>query len=143
MTSRWLAPLMTVGITAAVLALAVPAVHVQAKNDPDPGSTEFYTQKVLPIFQANCYQCHGGMNHRGGLSITTKAGLMKGGHDGSVLVPGHPEDSLLIKLIRHEGPANDPMPMPPKHKLSDEEIATVTAWVKAGAAMPDVPAEAK
>ncbi len=102
----------------------------------NPATPEFYTQQVKPIFVANCYKCHAGMNHRGGLSMDTKAGLMKGGHDGSVLTPGDP-NSLLVKLIRHEGPANDPMPMPPKSKLTDAEIATVTAWVKAGAIMPN------
>jgi mono/diheme cytochrome c family protein len=55
-----------------------------------------------------------------------------------VVVVGHPEQSLLVKLIRHEGPADDPMPMPPKgDKLSDADIATVSAWIKAGAKMPD------
>ncbi len=100
------------------------------------GSVEFYTTKVRPILQANCYRCHAGLNHRGGLQIETYAGMMRGGHDGAVLVPGHPEQSLLIKLIRHEGPADDPMPMPPKSKLSDADIATVTAWVQGGAKMP-------
>jgi mono/diheme cytochrome c family protein len=78
------------------------------------------------------------MNHRGGLSLATRDGMLKGGHDGAVLVPGDPEKSLLVKLIRHEGPANDPMPMPPppRPKLSDEDIATVTRWVRAGAVIP-------
>jgi cytochrome c551/c552 len=62
--------------------------------------------------------------------------MLKGGHDGAVIAPGHPEKSLLIALIRHEGPANDPMPMPPKSKISDADIATVTEWIKAGAVMP-------
>src|ERR1700744_3251397 len=97
----------------------------------NPASAEFYTQNVLPILKTNCYRCHGAPNHRGGLTMDTQADLMKGGHDGPVIVPGDPEKSLLIKLIRHEGPANDPMPMPPKDKLSDADIATVTAWVKA------------
>lgn len=103
---------------------------------PDPASPEFYTQNVQPILQQNCYRCHGGLNHRGGLKLDTQAGMMHGGKDGAILVPGHPEQSLLITLIRHEGPADDPMPMPPKSKLSDADIATVTAWVKAGAHMP-------
>ena len=111
------------------------AVAAQASG-PAANTTEFYNQKVQPIFQANCYRCHGGPNHRGGLNINTYAGMIKGGHDGSVLVPGHPEQSLLIKLIRHEGPSNDPMPMPPHNKISDADIATVTEWVKAGAVMP-------
>jgi cytochrome c len=99
---------------------------------------EFYTTKVQPIFQANCYRCHGGMNHRGGLNIQTRAGMLKGGHDGTVLIPGDSSDSLLVRLIRHEGPQKDPMPMPPKQpKLSDADIATVERWVKAGAIMPD------
>lgn len=115
--------------------------HVQAApaaaQDPAVG-LKMYTDKVVPIFQANCYRCHGGMNHRGGFVMDTKAGMAKGGHDGAVLVPGSPEKSLLVKLIRHEGPADDPMPMPPhKDKISDADIATVEQWVKAGAIMPD------
>ena len=100
-------------------------------------SPQFYTDHVQPIFAANCYRCHGGMNHRGGLQLDSRAAILKGGKSGPVVVPGHPENSLLIKLIRHEGPADDPMPMPPKgDKLSDADIATVTAWIKAGAIVP-------
>jgi mono/diheme cytochrome c family protein len=114
-----------------------PATATSTTNELAPGSVEFYEQRVKPIFVTNCYRCHGGMNHKGGLSIATMAGMLKGGHDGSVLVPGHPEQSMLIKLIRHEGPKNDPMPMPPapRGKISDADIATVTAWVAAGAPM--------
>lgn len=98
---------------------------------------EFYTTKVKPIFDANCARCHGGTNHRGGLNIDTRQGLMKGGHDGPVVVPGDPANSLLVKLLRHQGPGDDPGPMPPnKPPLSDADIAIVSQWVKAGAVMP-------
>ena len=104
----------------------------------DASKPEFYTAKVKPILDANCARCHGGMNHRGGLSLETRAGMLKGGHDGTVLVPGDPGNSLLVRLIRHEGPKDDPMPMPPNRpKLSDLDIALVTQWVKAGALMPE------
>lgn len=103
----------------------------------NPATVEFYKTKVQPVFQSNCYRCHGGMNRRGGLSIQNKAGMMKGGKNGAVLVPGHPEQSLLVKLIRHEGPANNPMAMPPKGKLSDADIVRVEQWIRAGAIMPD------
>jgi cytochrome c len=122
------------GFAALVLSSGVQAA--QSDPAPAPNTVEFYNQQVKPIFEANCYKCHGGMNHRGALHLDTQAGLMKGGHDGVVVVPGHPEQSLLVKLIRHEGPANDPMPMPPKGKLSDADIATVTRWIQAGAVMP-------
>jgi cytochrome c len=111
---------------------------VQAAGQDEAAKPEFYTNKVQPIFKSNCYRCHGGMNHRGGLNIQTRAGMMKGGHDGAVLVPGDPTTSLLVRLIRHEGPSNDPMPMPPKSpKISDDDIATIERWVKAGAIMPE------
>jgi mono/diheme cytochrome c family protein len=136
-----------VAFSLAALSLASAAVLWQPKPvaakgaDPAPNTVEYYNTKVLPIFQANCYRCHGGENHRGGLSMSTMAGMMKGGHDGVVLVPGHADQSLLIKLIRHEGPADDPMPMPPKEKISDADIAVVTAWVNGGAKMPADPAQ--
>lgn len=109
---------------------------VRAAGDEEAAKPQFYTEKVKPIFEANCYRCHGGMNHRGGLSLSTKATILKGGKDGAVIVPGDPARSLLVKLIRHEGPANDPRPMPPKAKLPDADIATVERWIRAGAVMP-------
>lgn len=103
----------------------------------NPATPEYYTTQVQPILRANCYRCHAGFNHRGGLSLQTPAGIRKGGRDGAVVVPGDPAKSLLLRLIRHEGPANDPRPMPPKSpRLSDADIATITRWIQAGAIMP-------
>ncbi len=109
---------------------------VRAAGDAEAAKPQFYSEKVQPIFAANCYRCHGGMNHRGGLSLSTRTTILKGGKDGVVIVPGDPAKSLLVKLIRHEGPANDPRPMPPKAKLSDGDIVTVERWIRAGAVMP-------
>jgi cytochrome c len=103
---------------------------------PEAATPRFYSEHVQPILRENCYRCHAGMNHRGGLQLDSREGLMHGGKDGSVIVPGHPEQSLLVTLIRHKGPANDPKPMPPKSKLSDEDIAAITEWIRAGAVMP-------
>lgn len=139
MALRLSTPFLLAGTTvlAFLLRAALPTPTLAAASpNPAPNTPEFYTGRVQPIFQANCYRCHGGLNHRGGLRMDSQAGLMHGGHDGVVLVPGHPEQSLLLKLIRHEGPPNDPMPMPPKNKLSDADISTVEQWVRAGAVMP-------
>ncbi len=125
--------------TMAVLASGWMLRPVTAQENP--ASPEFYTQRVKPILQTNCYRCHGGMNRRGGLNMETHESMLKGGKDGAALIPGDPANSLLVKLIRHEGPANDPMPMPPRGKLSDADIALVEQWVKAGAIMLDQPAK--
>jgi len=123
----------------AMAALAGSGLRPVAAQDA-ASKPAFYTEKVRPIFVASCAQCHLGMNHKGGLSLETKAATLKGGRDGVVVVPGDPANSLLVKLIRHEGPADDPKPMPPKSpKISDADIATIEMWVKAGAVMPDDP----
>lgn len=120
----------------ALLGWGLRAGTVQAAQD-DAAKPEFYTTRVQPILKTHCYRCHGGLNHRGSLSLATRAGILKGGHDGPIVVPGDPAASLLVKLIRHEGPSRDPMPMPPKlPKISDADIATVEQWVKAGAIIP-------
>lgn len=116
--------------------IPVHRVHGAPQAGPDAGTPAFYTGRVLPILQANCFRCHSGLNHRGGLQMDTQAVFMRGGKKGVVIVPGHPESSLLVRLIKHEGPADDPMPMPPKSKLSDADIATIEQWIRAGAVMP-------
>lgn len=114
------------------------ASTVQAATDP--AQPAFFTETVQPIFQANCYRCHGGLNHRGGLNMGTRELLLKGGHHGPAIVPGQPGASLLVKLIRHESQEDGlNMPPAPRPKLSDADIATVETWIKAGAAMPPAP----
>ena len=125
-----------VGVSAAGISLAARSSFAVRAAGQAEASPAFYTEHVQPILQANCYRCHAGMNHRGGLQLDTREALMRGGKDGAVIVPGHPEQSLLVKLIRHEGPASDPKPMPPKGKLSDADIATITERIRAGAVMP-------
>lgn len=132
-----------IALSLGILSLAAAATlwqprSVAAQTQPAPNSVAFYTQRVQPIFEGHCYGCHGGLHHRGHFSLATRAGLLRGGMDGSVVVPGNAAQSLLLRLIRHEGPADDPMPMPPppRHKLSNPDIATITQWIQAGMAMP-------
>jgi cytochrome c len=132
---RFIAIALALTAAAGTTFLGASSKAVQS-NPPAEASPQYYTDHVQPIFQANCYRCHAGLNHRGGLHLDSHDGIMHGGKDGIVVVPGHPERSLLVTLIRHEGPANDPMPMPPKGKLSDADIATITEWIRAGAVMP-------
>lgn len=130
--------LIGVGVAVGVIAAAGSLRPVGA--DEAPNSPAYYSEKVKPILQTNCGKCHFGMNHKGGLSLATKAATMKGGRDGAVVVPGDPDHSMLVKLIRHEGPAADPKPMPPKSpKMSDGDIVVIENWIKAGAVMPNDP----
>ncbi len=64
------------------------------------------------------------------LSMSTRETLLAGGKRGPVVVPGKPAESRLLKAIKHE---ND-LQMPPGRKLADADIATLEAWIAAGAA---------
>jgi cytochrome c len=132
--------LAAVGVAAATVAVFAGSGLRSVAADDAANTPAFYTEKVKPILQTNCGKCHFDINHKGGLSLQTRAGAMKGGRDGVVIVPGDPANSMLVKLIRHEGPANDPKPMPPKSpKISDADIAVIEQWIKAGAVMPADP----
>ena len=120
-------------VAAGLVALQLASVGAQE----DASKPEYFTTKVKPILESNCARCHMGTYQKGGLNFETREALLRGGRDGVVVVPGDPSNSLLIKLIRHESHADDPMPMPPnKPKISEADIAVITQWIKAGAVMP-------
>jgi mono/diheme cytochrome c family protein len=100
---------------------------------PTEEQLKFYETKVRPVFVEHCYKCHGPDKHRGGLRLDSANALMTGGDTGPAIVPGHPEKSLLIKAINHEDPQ---LKMPEGGKLTKEQIADVTRWVKMGAPWP-------
>jgi cytochrome c len=122
-----------------VLGLASVSLTAFAAKPQPQDKAEFYTTKVQPILQTNCYQCHGGDAHRGGLSLATRDAILKGGNHGPAVVPGDPDKSLLIQLVGAHGMLDSmPMTMPPgtRTKLTDAEVDVLTQWVKAGAMMP-------
>jgi len=94
-------------------------------------SLDLFKTQVRGVLLDQCVKCHGGEKTLGELDLTTREGLIKGGEQGPAIVSGKPEESLLVKLVRHEDEPNMPAEA---DKLSDEQIAAITAWIKAGAA---------
>jgi mono/diheme cytochrome c family protein len=97
---------------------------------------EFFEQRIRPIFTESCYQCHSVQSEKvkGGLRLDTREGLLKGGENGPSIVPGDPENSLLIKAVRY---TDKDLQMPPKDKkLTEAQIADLVTWVKMGAPDP-------
>src|SRR5437870_2272388 len=105
-----------------------------AAADADPANVEFFEKKIRPVLVENCYKCHGNGNKKGKLQLDSRAGMLKGGETGPVIVPGQPDNSLLIKAIRY---TDDQLRMPPKSKLSEANIADFITWVKSGAPWPE------
>lgn len=102
----------------------------------DPGSVEFFESKIRPVLHEHCLPCHGGdakKGPKGGLRMTGRDELLKGGDSGPAIVSGDPTKSRLIDAV---GYLNPDLQMPPKGKLPAAAIADLTAWVKAGATWP-------
>lgn len=91
-------------------------------------ATVFYAQDIQPIFDLDCISCHGGA---GGLSLESWAGVDAGGDTpGGVVVPGDPENSLLIQRLEGTILPQMPLSLPP---LSGPEIETIKQWIREGA----------
>ena len=95
----------------------------------------FFESKVRPLLIERCHECHSAASgkSKGGLRLDSLVAILQGGDSGPALVAGKPEKSLLIQALAHSEEVSG---MPPKGKLPDGEIATLTAWVKSGATWP-------
>ena len=105
-----------------------------AEPQPDQKQIHFFESKIRPLFIKHCYDCHGPDEQESGLRIDTFKGIVKGGKAGSLVVPGKPEQSLLVTAVKYQTPD---LQMPPDEKLSKQEIEDLTNWVKMGAPYPN------
>lgn len=94
--------------------------------------TPIFEAVIQPILKEKCYQCHNEQKTKGGLLMTTLAGLKKGGKNGPVWMSGNALQSHLIE--RANLPLDDKKHMPPKGKnqLTPEEITVLSAWINDG-----------
>lgn len=104
----------------------------------DEDGERLFTLNVKPIFASKCLSCHGEDPNKlkGDLNMLTREGLLKGGESSStVLVPGKPEDSLLITAVKW---ADQDYEMPPKEndRLDEKQIASLEHWIRLGAPWP-------
>src|SRR5882757_734501 len=116
-------------VVAAFLGIGVFVAAAQAEI-PDRAGIEFFETSIRPLLAENCYSCHGEKKQKGELRLDSRTSAMRGGELGVVIVPGKPDESLLIKAVRYLDPD---LSMPPKKKLSQKQIDDLTKWVQMGA----------
>ncbi len=98
---------------------------------PGAGGSVDFDRQVKPIFQKNCYGCHGPALQSSGLRLDDPAAALKGGYGGASIVPGQSGES---KLVQRVSGAKGVPPMPPAGKrLTAEEIAILRTWIDQGA----------
>lgn len=87
---------------------------------------KYFEDEVQPVLKKHCWKCHGGDNKiHGGLRLTSRAAILKGGDLGPAVNLDAPLNSNLIKAINYHADLS----MPPAGKLPDEERGILTKWV--------------
>ena len=110
-------------------AAALPIAKVTRKDPIDFGSD------IYPVLKSNCIACHNKTTTKGGLNMETPELMKKGGENGTSIIPGKADDSLLLQSAMHTADSD----MPPKGNkvgavsLTPEELGLLKLWIDQGA----------
>ena len=119
-----------------LMAISLMATGLRAET-PSAADLANFEKDVLPILKANCFACHGSEKKlQGGLKLTSRDDILKGGESGPAVDLKKPEESLILMAINYDG-----IMMPPKGKLPKAQIDILTKWITSGLAWSEKAAE--
>jgi hypothetical protein len=106
-------------LSACALTLSVPAAeHIDlskidlSKLPPVAKKTGVtFATDIEPLLKDSCVRCHGEERPKGGLKLTSRENVLKGGKDGKVVTPGDSKTSVLVVAVAR---IDDELAMPPK-----------------------------
>jgi hypothetical protein len=117
-------------LTFVLVALALAWISIPAvAADPEQNTEPKFESHVRLILKQHCFHCHGEEEHpEGGLDLRLVRFMKAGGDSGEAIVPGSPEESLLLQRV-----VDGEMPPDESKLMSAEEIAVLRDWIAAGA----------
>lgn len=120
-----------------LLSLILLLLGVGARAQGSDSDLAFFENKIRPLLVEHCYKCHSEKSEKvkGELLLDSREAMLAGGESKTspTLVPGNPAKSLLITAVSYSDPD---LEMPPKNRLSAQQVADLTTWVAAGAQWP-------
>ncbi|HSQ74352.1 MAG TPA: c-type cytochrome domain-containing protein [Bacteroidota bacterium] len=126
------------GVPIAALLAVPPGFSEQQRSDRSLS----YEKDVAPIFRKHCLPCHAEESRNSSeLSLDTHASMMEGGEHGTPIVPGKPDESILIQKLLPDPPFGDTMPLQRRRrsagagekKITAEEVESLREWIRQGA----------
>lgn len=129
---RWKAAMLVSSLLMTLLNLG----HLAAQES----DAEFFERRVRPILAEHCYSCHSSQAEKlqAGLKLNHRDWILQGGDSGPAIIPGNPNESLIIQAVRYEA-----YEMPPSSRLPQDQVDTLVQWVERGAYWPDEPTPAE
>ncbi len=128
---------MRLSVIFSVLLALLPFSMVSAAELPLAAKRVDFERDVQPIFQKHCYGCHGSEKQKSDLRLDSREAILMGGENGPAIVVGKPDESILIKAVRHEGEIKMPKGEKNSEKLSPEKIEALSRWIEEGAVWPE------
>ena len=105
-----------------------------ANNLSDAEKVEFFNSQVKPVLEQNCFQCHGeGAEVEGGLQLTSREKILKGGDYGVAVSLENPADSFLLQMV---GYGQETAQMPPDGRLDAAALEILAKWINIGLPYP-------
>jgi uncharacterized membrane protein len=109
--------------------LSKEAIHA-AKTGPVD-----FVAHVKPVLEAKCVMCHNRKALPGHGSLENRQEAVRSGALGAYIQPGHPEYSLLVANVKTLHHKTSVMPAVGE-RLTQDEYAILTKWVKEGSKWP-------
>ena len=98
-------------------------------KQPTASGSRWFDTRIAPVLTKRCLGCHNDQLNDGNISFLNRDTLLKGGSHGPTIIPGDPENSVLIQAVKQDGD----LKMPPGGRLSRQEIRNLIEWIKLGA----------
>ncbi len=131
--------LKTVVLLIAATCLLKFSLHqpVVASGDQSAGLGQIdFNRDIRPILAGKCWSCHGpdAPNLKLKLRLDSQAAaLLDLGSGQRAIVPGHPEQSQLVRRITADDELRRMPPVSSGRALTQREIALLTEWIRLGA----------
>lgn len=127
--------LLLAGLTGAINSYGT-AENAKTEPKAPPTALAHFQEHVAPVLSAKCISCHNSHQAKGGLDLSSRAGMVRGGDSGAALLPGDPQaSSLYTRTLPH---GQDAPEMPEKGEpLTAPETEALHAWIAANAPWPE------
>jgi WD40 repeat protein/mono/diheme cytochrome c family protein len=121
----------SVYVCAALLSIG-NVLHGQPADSADAkaaGQVDY--AQVASLLSKYCSGCHNDREQEGDFSVSSFATVRKGTQEGPVIIPGKPQQSLILKLL--SGESDSQMPPKDEPQPTAEEIELLRQWIAQGA----------